>query len=551
MILHLDFSRWLLFLFVASNFKETKTCEDGDIRLAGGPNDFEGRLESCSGSTWGHVCGTGGWGRTEGEVVCRHLGYLSGTSPLVQSVAATRLRYGAQEGPAFVNQVQCAGSELAFDNCSKEVINEMGCSTLGGFVYIVCQDPECEGSAPDSVRLVGGLSDSDGRVEVCDNDGRRRQVCQDGWDDQDATVVCRTLGFLDGLDAVSVTGLLISVTLPAYSSVNCSGSEEYFTHCVPSTSIKVTFPTNQCNGFAGVICSDPQPNTPTPSLFPSSTIGTTSSISRPLLGSSTKTQPTGSPNSLRPVPTVQPTGPPNTLRPVPTVQPTPGATDNMLLIIVVGVVGGAIVLLLLLVLILFILILLRRNHSSDSMTTANGGAMNNGNEHLEHPPIPLEDLENSIKEEFQPLPPRHRTSSEYNHVLLNPLHGNKMRSRSNTIISDQSSVFEDPGYADIKGAVRKRSSLERTLNDKLNPYSTPSDTISQKSHSPRQVHSNTASNRDLSLQPYVDEQGYAALESQSHIYDEMNVYDVQTDRSNRPSKHRPGNEEKHGARNNT
>ncbi len=112
-------------------------------------------------------------------------------------------------------------------------------------------------------------------------------------------------------------------------------------------------------------CTDPQPNTPTPSLFPSSTIGTTSSISRPLLGSSTKTQPTGSPNSLRPVPTVQPTGPPNTLRPVPTVQPTPGATDNMLLIIVVGVVGGAIVLLLLLVLILFILILLRRNHSSD------------------------------------------------------------------------------------------------------------------------------------------------------------------------------------------
>ncbi len=57
----------------------------------------------------------------------------------MQSVAATRLRYGAQEGPAFVNQVQCAGSELAFDNCSKEVINEIGCSTLGGFVYIVCQ----------------------------------------------------------------------------------------------------------------------------------------------------------------------------------------------------------------------------------------------------------------------------------------------------------------------------------------------------------------------------------------------------------------------------
>ncbi len=93
--------------------------------------------------------------------------------------------------------------------------------------------------------------------------------------------------------------------------------------------------------------TDPQPNTPTPSIFPSSTIRTTFSISRPLLGAS---QPTGSPNSFRPVPTVQ---------------PTPGPADNVLLITVVVVVGGVVVLLLLLIVILFILILLRRNHSAD------------------------------------------------------------------------------------------------------------------------------------------------------------------------------------------
>ena len=160
--------------------------------------------------------------------------------------------------------------------------------------------------------------------------------------------------------------------------------------------------------------------------------------------------------------------------------------------------------------------------SSFHSTTTATGAMNNGNGHLEIPPIPMENLESSIKEEFL-LPPRHRTSSEYDHVLLNPLYGNKMRSRSNTIISNQSSVFEDPAYAEIKGAIRKRSSLERSLNDKLNA----SDTVSQRSHSPRshsprRVHSNTASNHDLS-QPYVDEQGYATLESQSHVYDEMNM----------------------------
>ncbi len=56
------------------------------------------------------------------------------------------------------------------------------------------------------------------------------------------------------IDAVSVTGyMLVSVTLPVYSSVNCSGSEESFTDCMPSTIEK--FPTHLCNGFAGVSCS--------------------------------------------------------------------------------------------------------------------------------------------------------------------------------------------------------------------------------------------------------------------------------------------------------
>ncbi len=62
---------------------------------------------------------------------------------------------------------------------------------------VVYTDPSCEGK-PDSVRLVGGVSEDSGRVEVCDSLGRRRQVCENGWDDQDASVVCRTLGFQDG-----------------------------------------------------------------------------------------------------------------------------------------------------------------------------------------------------------------------------------------------------------------------------------------------------------------------------------------------------------------
>ena len=81
-----------------------------------------------------------------------------------------------------------------------------------------------------AIRLVGGPQNSSGRVEVYYN-GRWGTVCDDDWDNYDARVVCRQLGFRFVVKAYRSAHYGLGTGPILLSNVDCSGSESSLFSC--------------------------------------------------------------------------------------------------------------------------------------------------------------------------------------------------------------------------------------------------------------------------------------------------------------------------------
>ncbi|NWX01715.1 NETR protein, partial [Caloenas nicobarica] len=171
----------------------------------------EGRVEVYHDGKWGTICDDQ-WDDRDAEVVCRQLG-LSG-NPKALSWA----HYGQGSGPILLDEVECSGNELSLDQCKKSDWGQQNCDHIEDAgvscdpftgtdlqLYTSQMRPVllpitrlAQQTAPvyDSHRgcqmLAGGRSPREGRVEVYYN-GVWGTVCDDGWTDLSAQVVCRQL----------------------------------------------------------------------------------------------------------------------------------------------------------------------------------------------------------------------------------------------------------------------------------------------------------------------------------------------------------------------
>merc|ERR1719447_932760 len=116
------------------------------------------------------------WDNRDANVVCRMLGYPFG-------IATTNSEFGAVEENFIMDNVQCSGHENSICDCTH--ISVHNCAGSEGAGVRCRRTPQ--------VALVGARNDHEGNVMVYD-----RPVCDDSWDDTDATVVCRMLGYASG-----------------------------------------------------------------------------------------------------------------------------------------------------------------------------------------------------------------------------------------------------------------------------------------------------------------------------------------------------------------
>ncbi|XP_040275435.1 lysyl oxidase homolog 3 isoform X4 [Bufo bufo] len=206
----------------------------------------EGILEIKYRDTWEQVCDVG-WTQKNSHVVCGMMGFPSDKK---YNKNFYKLYLDKQKPSFRLHSVKCSGTEVHLSLCPFEFykVNSSAACQDGGPVVVSCtlgpvfaaqnaaqtavkkkkvvQQPQRE----ETIRLKGGSRPGEGRIEVLKN-GQWGTVCDDRWDLQAASVVCRMLGFGSAKEALTGGRMGQGMGSIHMNEVKCTGHEQSILDC--------------------------------------------------------------------------------------------------------------------------------------------------------------------------------------------------------------------------------------------------------------------------------------------------------------------------------
>ncbi|XP_072530159.1 scavenger receptor cysteine-rich domain-containing group B protein-like [Salminus brasiliensis] len=213
------------------------------VRVVDGGSRCAGRVEVLHRGQWGTVCGDN-WDMSDAAVVCRELGCGEAVDALSEA------HFGSGSGPIWMDDVDCSGSESTLKNCRPRLWGKHDCSQTQNS-GVICSGKKHNKYCPDflllifslcsfsyitGVKLVGG-SHCSGRVEVL-NGETWDTVCDAGFDQQDAEVVCQELGCGLPVEVLGAAAFGRGEGQVWSEELQCRGNESQIHFCPTSSSLK-------------------------------------------------------------------------------------------------------------------------------------------------------------------------------------------------------------------------------------------------------------------------------------------------------------------------
>ncbi|XP_041368790.1 deleted in malignant brain tumors 1 protein-like [Gigantopelta aegis] len=228
---------------------------DTGVKYQVGSGSGTGAVEIRVNGRWGPVCDL--LRRPENAVVaCKSAGYSSGMFvPSTPYLAPYR-----ESSKMMFYYIYCIGQETMLTECINDgydrIYSTKNYNTRCQTGYLMTVQCFNKPIAITEVRIVDGQTANEGRLEVfLQGPDKWGTVCDDLWDNTDASVVCQQLGYKQGGKAVKLAAFFPGSGPIWLDDVNCFGNESSINQCPHAG-----FGESNCqhNEDAGVICQDKQ-----------------------------------------------------------------------------------------------------------------------------------------------------------------------------------------------------------------------------------------------------------------------------------------------------